>query len=421
MLTLLSKLRSCRFLLFLQVFDGHGGIDATLFIKNKILNYIVEDSNIPTSIKKTVKNAFVKADHAILNASSLDSSSGTTTLTALITRMLEIVILHSYLSLLIVTWFWCFQTLIDHWSWYNIRGYFYFYDVLFIAIICLTHKCYRTMLIANAGDSRAVLGKWGRVIELSKDHKPNCTAERLRIEKLGDVIYDGYLNGQLSLARALGDWHIKGSKVSKSPLSSKPELEEILLSEEDEFLIIGCDGLWDVISNQCAVTMVRKELIMHNDPGRCLSALVKEALQCNTCDNCTVVVVCFSSDPPPKIEIPRSQKRRSISAEGLDLLKGVLNDLWTLFYDSLYRPNWSVCILWWGIFFSCVLVLPFVVARYCWLLSTIILYIWELTCFLITWILELIICTIEKSLVLEWARGNNGQCSSFRSFTHIYI
>ena len=104
-------------------------------------------------------------------------------------------------------------------------------------------------------------------------------------------------------------------------------MEEILLSEEDEFLIIGCDGLWDVISNQCAVTMVRKELIMHNDPGRCLSALVKEALQCNTCDNCTVVVVCFSSDPPPKIEIPRSQKRRSISAEGLDLLKGVLNDL----------------------------------------------------------------------------------------------
>ena len=94
-----------RFLLFLQVFDGHGGIDATLFIKNKILNYIVEDSNIPTSIKKTVKNAFVKDDHAILNASSLDSSFGTMTLTALITRRLEIVILHFYLSLLIVTWF----------------------------------------------------------------------------------------------------------------------------------------------------------------------------------------------------------------------------------------------------------------------------------------------------------------------------
>lgn len=58
----------------------------------------------------------------------------------------------------------------------------------------------RTMLIANAGDSRAVLGKRGRAIELSRDHKPNCTSERLRIEKLGGVIYDGYLNGQLSVA-----------------------------------------------------------------------------------------------------------------------------------------------------------------------------------------------------------------------------
>lgn len=183
------------------------------------------------------------------------------------------------------------------------------------------------MLIANAGDCRAVLGKRGRAIELSKDHKPNCTSERLRIEKLGGVIYDGYLNGQLSVARALGDWHIKGSKGSNCPLSSEPELEEIVLTEEDEFLIMGCDGLWDVMSSQCAVTMVRKELMQHNDPERCSKVLVKEALQRNTCDNLTVVVVCFSEDPPPKTEIPKSHKRRSISAEGLDLLKGVLSSI----------------------------------------------------------------------------------------------
>lgn len=184
----------------------------------------------------------------------------------------------------------------------------------------------RTMLIANVGDSRAVLGKRGRAIELSKDHKPNCTSERLRIEKLGGVIYDGYLNGQLSVARALGDWHIKGSKGSKSPLSSEPELEEIVLTEDDEYLILGCDGLWDVMSSQCAVTMVRRELMQHNDPTRSAKALVTEALQRNTCDNLTVVVVCFSHDPPPKIVASISHKRRSISAEGLDLLKGFLND-----------------------------------------------------------------------------------------------
>ncbi|AES95333.1 putative protein-serine/threonine phosphatase [Medicago truncatula] len=254
---------------FYGVFDGHGGVDAASFIKKNMLKFITEDSQFPSSIKKAVKSAFVKADHAFRDASSLDSSSGTTALIALVLG--------------------------------------------------------RSMLIANAGDSRAVLGKRGRAVELSKDHKPNCTSEKLRIEKLGGVIYDGYLNGQLSVARALGDWHIKGTKGSKSPLSCEPELEEIVLTEEDEFLILGCDGLWDVMSSQCAVTMVRRELVQHNDPNICAKVLVTEALQRNTCDNLTVVVVCFSKDPPPKIEIPRSHRRRSISAEGLDLLKGVLN------------------------------------------------------------------------------------------------
>ncbi|XP_068468705.1 probable protein phosphatase 2C 47 isoform X2 [Phaseolus vulgaris] len=251
------------------VFDGHGGVDAASFTRKNILKFIVEDAHFPFGIKKAIKSAFVKADLAFRDASALDSSSGTT---ALIAFMLG-----------------------------------------------------SSMLIANAGDSRAVLGKRGRAVELSKDHKPNCTSERLRIEKLGGVIYDGYLNGQLSVARALGDWHIKGTKGSKSPLSCEPELEEIVLTEEDEFLIMGCDGLWDVMSSQCAVTMVRKELMQHNDPNKCAKVLVLEALQRNTCDNLTVVIVCFSKDPPSKIEIPRSYRRRSISAEGLDLLKGVLN------------------------------------------------------------------------------------------------
>eukprot|EP00257_Ricinus_communis_P017840 XP_015576374.1 probable protein phosphatase 2C 47 isoform X2 [Ricinus communis] len=269
----LSCMRHCSSTAFFidPVFDGHGGIDAASFTKKNILNYIVEDSQFPSSTKKAIKSAFVRADHALADAKSVDSSSGTTALTVLILG--------------------------------------------------------RTMLIANAGDSRAVLGKRGRAIELSKDHKPSCTSERLRIERLGGVIYDGYLNGQLAVARALGDWHIKGSKGSKSPLSAEPELEEISLTEEDEFLIIGCDGLWDVMSSQCAVTIVRKELMSHNDPEKCSKALVQEALQRNTCDNLTVVVICFSPEPPPKIEMPRSHRRRSISAEGLDRLKGVLNNV----------------------------------------------------------------------------------------------
>lgn len=188
----------------------------------------------------------------------------------------------------------------------------------FIYLLC------RTLVVANAGDCRAVLGKRGKAVELSKDHKPNCTSERLRIEKLGGAVFDGYLNGQLSVARALGDWHMKCPKGSSCPLSAEPELHETLLTEDDEFLIIGCDGLWDVMSSQGAVSMVRKELMIHNDPVRCSRELVREALKRNTCDNLTVIVVCFSTDPPPKIELPPARVHRSISADGLNLLKGVL-------------------------------------------------------------------------------------------------
>ena len=66
------------------MFDGHGGVDAASFTKQNILEFIVEDSNFPNGVKRAVKNAFAKADHALADTSSLDNSSGTTALTVLI-------------------------------------------------------------------------------------------------------------------------------------------------------------------------------------------------------------------------------------------------------------------------------------------------------------------------------------------------
>lgn len=68
----------------LQVFDGHGGTDAASFTRKNILKFIVEDSHFPVSIKKAIRSAFAKADHEFADASSLDGTSGTTALTALI-------------------------------------------------------------------------------------------------------------------------------------------------------------------------------------------------------------------------------------------------------------------------------------------------------------------------------------------------
>lgn len=67
-----------------QVFDGHGGKDAASFVQKNILKFIVEDSHFPACIHMAVKNAFIQADYAFADCHSLDHTSGTTALTALI-------------------------------------------------------------------------------------------------------------------------------------------------------------------------------------------------------------------------------------------------------------------------------------------------------------------------------------------------
>jgi len=74
-----------------QVFDGHGGTDAASFVQKNLLKFILDDAHFPTSVEKAIKNAFARADHALADSRSLDSSSGTTALTALIFGRLNLI------------------------------------------------------------------------------------------------------------------------------------------------------------------------------------------------------------------------------------------------------------------------------------------------------------------------------------------
>lgn len=262
---------------FYGVFDGHGGKHAAQFACDRLPSLIVKDADFPLQIEKAARRAFLQTDNAFAEACSHDAglSSGTTALVAVIIG--------------------------------------------------------RYLLVANAGDCRAVLSRRGKAIEMSRDHRPDCTKERIRIEASGGYIDDGYLNGQLNVTRALGDWHMEGLKAHGvsgcGPLSAEPELKRITLTEEDEFLIIGCDGLWEVFLSQNAVDFARRKLQEHNDPLVCCKELIDEALKRKTADNLTAVVVCLQSDPPPNLVVPRSRVRRSISAEGLRGLQSYLDSL----------------------------------------------------------------------------------------------
>ncbi|KAI5669461.1 hypothetical protein M9H77_19314 [Catharanthus roseus] len=259
---------------FYGVFDGHGGKHAADFACYHLPRFIAEDEDFPLEIDRVIASAFLQTDTAFAEACSLDVdlASGTTALAALVIGS--------------------------------------------------------SLVVANAGDCRAVLCRRGKAIEMSRDHKPVCSKEKSRIEASGGYVYDGYLNGQLNVARALGDWHMDGLKCQNGgPLSAEPELKTTTLTEEDEFLIIGCDGIWDVFRSQNAVDFARRRLQEHNDPVLCSRDLVDEALKRKSGDNLSVVVVCFQSQPPPNLVVPRGRVHRSISAEGLKELQSFLDNL----------------------------------------------------------------------------------------------
>ncbi|KAK7388560.1 hypothetical protein VNO78_23380 [Psophocarpus tetragonolobus] len=258
---------------FYGVFDGHGGKSAAQFVRDRLPRVIVEDADFPLELEKVVTRSFLEIDAEFARSCSIESSlsSGTTALTAIIFG--------------------------------------------------------RSLLVANAGDCRAVLSRGGVAIEMSKDHRPLCIKERMRIESLGGYIDDGYLNGQLGVTRALGDWHLAGMKEMNGkggPLSAEPELKLMTLTKEDEFLIIGSDGLWDVFRSQNAVDFARRRLQGHNDVKQCCKEIIAEAIKRGATDNLTVVIICFHSKPPPSVVVERPRVRRSISAEGLQNLKCLL-------------------------------------------------------------------------------------------------
>ncbi|CAN8295147.1 unnamed protein product [Cochlearia groenlandica] len=113
------------------------------------------------------------------------------------------------------------------------------------------------IVVANCGDSRAVLCRNGKAIPLSTDHKPDRPDELDRIQELGGrVIYwDGpRVLGVLAMSRAIGDNYLKPY------VSSEPEVTVTARTEEDEFLILASDGLWDVVTKEAACAMVHMYL-----------------------------------------------------------------------------------------------------------------------------------------------------------------
>eukprot|EP00547_Thalassionema_nitzschioides_P018548 CAMPEP_0194243066 /NCGR_PEP_ID=MMETSP0158-20130606/8404_1 /TAXON_ID=33649 /ORGANISM="Thalassionema nitzschioides, Strain L26-B" /LENGTH=397 /DNA_ID=CAMNT_0038978285 /DNA_START=347 /DNA_END=1540 /DNA_ORIENTATION=+ len=117
----------------------------------------------------------------------------------------------------------------------------------------------RTLLSANVGDSRAVLCRGGTALDLTRDHKPNDERERARIQEMGEKIeWDNFGKvhrvRNLSLSRAIGD------SFAKPVVSPEVDIKLFRVHDDDEFVIVASDGVWDVMTSEQVVKFVKRKI-----------------------------------------------------------------------------------------------------------------------------------------------------------------
>lgn len=116
------------------------------------------------------------------------------------------------------------------------------------------------MFLAWAGDARAVLVRQDGTVSVSGttvDHKPENAQERKRIEDAGGFIFNGHVGGIMAVPRALGDGNIKDR--AKGVIAT-PDVKAVNLLPRHHFLILACDGVWDVLSSDQAANIVQNAL-----------------------------------------------------------------------------------------------------------------------------------------------------------------
>lgn len=219
---------------FFGVFDGHGGPGAAAYVQQNLWKTLQTNNNFDSDIKQALMEAFVATDNAYLaDEANSNKDDGCTA----------------------------------------------------VAAVLLGDQ----LIVANVGDSRAVLARDGKAYPMSEDHKPNRADERQRIEQAGGVVVwagTWRVGGVLAVSRAFGD------RLLKKYVVAEPDILDTALTGSDTLLIMATDGLWDVVSNQEAISMVRNT----RNAEAAAVRLTTEAFQRGSSDNISCIVVAFKFD-----------------------------------------------------------------------------------------------------------------------------
>ncbi|CZS92308.1 probable protein phosphatase 2C [Rhynchosporium agropyri] len=231
---------------FFGVYDGHGGDKVALFAGENIHPIIAKQEAFKKGdLEQALKDGFLATDRAILNDPRYEEEvSGCTASVAIVSA--------------------------------------------------------KQIFVGNAGDSRSVLGVKGRAKPLSFDHKPQNEGEKARITAAGGFVDFGRVNGNLALSRAIGDFEFKKSAElapEQQIVTAYPDVTVHDISDDDEFLVVACDGIWDCQSSQAVVEFVRRGIAAKQDLSKICENMMDNCLASSSetggvgCDNMTIIII----------------------------------------------------------------------------------------------------------------------------------
>ncbi|KAL5730453.1 protein-serine/threonine phosphatase [Ranunculus cassubicifolius] len=214
------------------IFDGHLGHDVPDYLQSHLFNNILNEPDFWTETENAIRRAYRITDTRILEKAVDLGRGGSTAVTAIL-----------------------------------ING--------------------KKLVVANVGDSRAVICKNGKAKQLSVDHEPNT--EKKVIEERGGFVSNipgdvPRVDGLLAVARAFGD------KSLKEHLTSEPDVAVEIIDDDTEFVIMASDGLWKVMTNQEAVDSIRNI----KDAQTAAKHLTEEAVTRKSKDDISCIVVRLS-------------------------------------------------------------------------------------------------------------------------------
>ncbi|KAF6082568.1 protein phosphatase, Mg2+/Mn2+ dependent 1F [Phyllostomus discolor] len=229
---------------YFAVFDGHGGLDASRYAAVHVHANAARQPELRTDPAGALREAFRRTDEMFLGKAKRERlQSGTTGVCALIAG--------------------------------------------------------KTLHVAWLGDSQVILVQQGQVVKLMEPHRPERQDEKERIEALGGFVshMDCWrVNGTLAVSRAIGD------VFQKPYVSGEADAASRELTGSEDYLLLACDGFFDVVPHQEVAGLVQSHLVRQQGSGlRVAEELVAAARERGSHDNITVMVV-FFRDPQDLLE-----------------------------------------------------------------------------------------------------------------------